>query len=269
MAAQRTKGEGETARTLTAGVLASLAPLPLSALTPERVGEWLEAETPKRGTQAALAFRLLRAFINWCEEQQEYRGISLGKDEDAASAGARILSQPEVRAASVVQMLEGDSLDLDALVVEMKRQAAQVHGGSLERGEAMLIAQAHTLDALFSNLARRSLANMHGGNGEAAERYMRIALKAQSQCRTTLEALAEIKNPRPVAFVKQANISNGPQQVNNGIPDPAHAGEIINQANELSGVGNELLPDTRTSQAARRINQEVEAMGEIHRATNR
>ena len=191
------------------------------------------------------------------------------KGDNPATVNARVMSQPEVRAASVVQVLEGNSLDLDALVVEMQSQAARVHNGSMERGEAMLIAQAHTLDALFSNLARRSIANMHGGNNEAAERWMRFALKAQTQCRTTVETLAEIKNPRPVAFVKQANISNGPQQVNNGIPAPAHAGEIINQSNELSGGGNELLPDTRASQDARRINQEMEAVGEIHRAANR
>lgn len=195
--------------------------------------------------------------------------VRMGKDDNPATVNAHVMSQPEVRAASVVQALEGNSLDLDALVVEMQNQAARVHSGSMERGEAMLIAQAHTLDALFSNLARRSVANMHAGHGEAADRYMRFALKAQSQCRTTVETLAEIKNPRPVAFVKQANISNGPQQVNNGIPAPAHAGEIINQSNELSGGGNELLPDTRASQDARRINQEMEAVGEIHRAANR
>jgi len=68
--------ERKSARHLTAGVLASLAPLPLSALTPERVAEWLEVETPKRGTQAALAFRLLRAFINWCDGQADYQAIA-------------------------------------------------------------------------------------------------------------------------------------------------------------------------------------------------
>lgn len=31
---------------------------------------------------------------------------------------------------------------------------------------------------------------------EACETYLRLALKAQSQCRTTIEALAFIKNPR-------------------------------------------------------------------------
>ena len=73
---ERTKGEGENQKILTAAVLSSLMPLPLSALTAERVSEWLEEETPKRATQAALAFRLLRAFINWCNERNEYKGIA-------------------------------------------------------------------------------------------------------------------------------------------------------------------------------------------------
>lgn len=76
MLPERIKGEGETARTLTAGVLASLAGLQLSALTSNRVADWLADETPKRATQAALAFRLLRAFINWCNERDEYKGIA-------------------------------------------------------------------------------------------------------------------------------------------------------------------------------------------------
>jgi len=78
---ERTKGEGENQKTLTAAVLSSLMPLPLSGLTSECVISWLEVETPKRGTQAALAFRLLRAFVNWCEtkpreNETDYRGIA-------------------------------------------------------------------------------------------------------------------------------------------------------------------------------------------------
>ena len=64
-----------------------------------------------------------------------------------------------------------------------------------------------------------------------------LALKAQAQCRATLEALAEIKNPRPVSFVKQANIANGPQQVNNG---STHAGTHAH-AEKSTGTKNELL----------------------------
>jgi hypothetical protein len=39
---------------------------------------------------------------------------------------------------------------------------------------------------------------------DAADKYMRLALKAQSQCRTTVEALGELKNLQPVAFIHQA-----------------------------------------------------------------
>lgn len=73
---------------------------------------------------------------------------------------------------------------------------------------------------------------------DASERYLRLALKAQNQCRSTLETLAAIKNP-PVVFAKQANINqgNGNQQVNNSTPAPAtHAGKNINQQNELLEV---------------------------------
>jgi len=88
---EQTKGEGEHLRTLKAGVLASLAPLPLSAINAEKVTEWLDLETPRRGTQAALAFRLLRAFLNWCEEQAEYRSIA------APNACARKVSRDHVK----------------------------------------------------------------------------------------------------------------------------------------------------------------------------
>lgn len=66
--------------------------------------------------------------------------------------------------------------------------------------------------------------------------YLGLALKAQAQCRATLEALAEIKNPRPMAFVKQANISGGPQQVNNGM----HPGGGQGDAESLPTPGLEI-----------------------------
>lgn len=63
-------------RTSTAGALASLMPLKLSELNEECIKEWLEAETATRPTQAALAYRLLRAFVNWCDSKPAYRGVA-------------------------------------------------------------------------------------------------------------------------------------------------------------------------------------------------
>lgn len=85
--------------------------------------------------------------------------------------------------------------------------------------ESALVAQAMSLQATYTTLSR--LASKNVTNIKVCDQYLRLALKAQSQCRCTIEALAEMKNPRPVAFVKQANIAAGHQQVNNGEASPA------------------------------------------------
>ena len=96
----------------------------------------------------------------------------------------------------------------------------------------MLVEQAHTLDALFGNLIRRSQNNSSAGYLDAAETYMRLALQAQGQAVRTIEALAEVKNPRAVAFVQQANTTTGPQQTTNGTVAPTRAGENENERNK-------------------------------------
>jgi integrase len=57
------------------GPLASMLDLRLSELTGKRIGAWLSAEVEIRPTQAALSFRLLSVFINWCDSQDEYAGL--------------------------------------------------------------------------------------------------------------------------------------------------------------------------------------------------
>lgn len=158
-------------------------------------------------------------------------------------------------------------LDINEVSAVMREKAEKVKSGDLSDVEATLTAQAATLDTIFNELARRAALNM-GQHLPATEIYLRHAFKAQAQCRSALEALAEIKNPRPVAFVKQANISHGPQQVNNGVQaGEAHAhGNNSIQSNEQSGGSNELLPDTGTQAPACGVNQEMEAVGAIHRA---
>ena len=76
----------------------------------------------------------------------------------------------------------------------------------------MLTAQAHTLDAIFNNLSRRAI---NAEYMDSLDRYLKLALRAQSQCRATWEALTAIKNPPMMGYVRQANIAHGHQQVNN------------------------------------------------------
>jgi hypothetical protein len=125
--------------------------------------------------------------------------------------------------------------DLAELVDDLREQVKQVQGGDLGRVEAMLYGQAVTLQTIFTSLARKTVAQEYLKQFQA---NLTLALKAQAQCRATLQALAEIKNPRPVSFVQQANIANGPQQVNNGPAKPdqyaqAHARKTEDAQNEL------------------------------------
>lgn len=188
---------------------------------------------------------------------------------------ARKLTRPEVHAAGVIQKFEGGNHEVNALVVELAEQVAAVNRGDMSRPEAMLVAQSHTLDEIFAVLARRAQANILEGYSEAGERYMRLAFKAQSQCRTTIETLAEMKNPRPVAFVRQANISNGPQQVNNGgaassfdTKTRAHAGagEIKKPENKLLEAQTNEWLDTGATTTASGANQAVDAVGTVNGA---
>ncbi len=59
-----------------AGALAALMPLKLAEINSERVKAWLRDEATRRPTQAALAFRLLRAFLNWCADTPDYSSIA-------------------------------------------------------------------------------------------------------------------------------------------------------------------------------------------------
>ena len=106
------------------------------------------------------------------------------------------------------------NLDLTMLSNVLREQVSADGSGSLQSAGNMLAAQAHTLDAIFNNLAR-SAVNVE--YVDQLERYLALALRAQSQCRNTWAAVAAIQNPPVMGYVKQANIAHGPQQVNNTV----------------------------------------------------
>lgn len=91
--------------------------------------------------------------------------------------------------------------------------------------ETILATQAVTLDALYHAVLAR--AQQCGNVYHIFEKYLRLALKAQNQCRSTLIALQEIRCPRPIQYVGQANISAGPQQVNNQTAGEKSVGKIF------------------------------------------
>ena len=75
----------------------------------------------------------------------------------------------------------------------------------------LLMSQAISLDSLFAEMARRSVSNM-GDYPQAAERYARLAFKAQANSRATLEALARLHQPREQT-VRHVHVNEGGQAV--------------------------------------------------------
>ncbi len=158
-------------------------------------------------------------------------------------------------------------LSLTDVVGELKAKTQAVHSGDLREAESILIAQATALNTLFAELARRAALNL-GEHIGAAETYLKLALRAQSQCRATLESLAGIKNP-PVIFAKQANIAHGPQQVNNGVAsEPTRVEKNVNPPNELLGNDHGKRLDTGTASTASIGDPFMATVGTLDRATH-
>jgi len=180
---------------------------------------------------------------------------------------ARACLQPSILAANAIGSLNmvGDHTDVPSLTVALNEQCHRVLDGKLHRAESMLISQALTLDALFNRELMTAMKQEHLPQFEA---HMRCALRAQSQCRSTLETLAVIKNP-PVLIAKQANIAHGPQQVNNGPPladAPSRAREIESAQNRLLEQRHGERLDTLPAQAANGADPAMAAVGEVHGA---
>lgn len=93
--------------------------------------------------------------------------------------------------------------------IEVEKRADEKIGRTL--ASRIFTSQAISLDALFTDMARRSGNNM-GRYPDAADRYMRLALKAQAACRSTLEALARLHQPREQT-VKHVHVNEGGQAV--------------------------------------------------------
>jgi hypothetical protein len=128
--------------------------------------------------------------------------------------------------------------------VGVARVAERVKAGDLE---GMLTSQAVTLNAVFTTLTHSARSTKLLDH---FDHYLRLALRAQSQCRATLETLAVVKNP-PV-FAKQANAA-GQQVVNNGVMvGGSRAGKEAGEQNGLLEAPNAERVDQRAAYQGRR-----------------
>jgi hypothetical protein len=182
---------------------------------------------------------------------------------------AEVALDPRAGCAAVVEWYSKGTFgqsDIQELYSALCDRALAVKDNKLGSIDAMLTSQAAALNAIFVELARRSHANL-GEYINAAERYMRLALKAQSQCRATLETIAAIKNP-PVVYARQANIAGGHQQVNNAVPGRGKKSE--DAPNELLEEDRETIDglDNGASPSTIGGNSKLEAVASIDGTTD-
>jgi len=175
---------------------------------------------------------------------------------------AKLVTSSELAAYRVIASNEHKDMhthiDVPTLVQTLKDQGAAANRNDLSQAEAMLMNQATALQTLFARMAERATGAEYMPNFEI---FMRVALKAQSQCRATLETLAAIKNP-PIVYAKQANVTTGPQQVNN----VTHAGRKQDQSIELLEQGHGNYLDTRAQTAPTRVDPDLATVGAVNRA---
>ncbi len=140
------------------------------------------------------------------------------ENETGSQAMARKMLNPDFRnaftASNFAEKVLGTSMETPGImdyVDHMQAVTKAAHGGDIAMASRILAAQALTLDSMFTELGRRCALNM-GEYINAAERYGRLALKAQSNCRATLEALAKLHQPREQT-VKHVHINEGGQAV--------------------------------------------------------
>lgn len=143
------------------------------------------------------------------------------KSKDGETRGetfARVLSNPFLRHGAITGNIGNnliakspDNPSRGDYAMIIKKEAERATNGDLTMASETLTAQAMTLDAIFTEMARRSLLNL-GEYPLAAERYMRLALKAQSNSRATLAELAKLHQPREQT-VRHVHVNDGGQAV--------------------------------------------------------
>ena len=195
------------------------------------------------------------------EEEEEDRpthavNVYLKEGETRERAHARFECKPEWLAAQSISFLSFSSeqpADLNQLITELEYQVDRSRSSN-SRAESILVSQTHTLDALFHRLLKRAEANIREGY-PAGREYLKLAMRAQSQCRSTLDSLVALQRPTII----QTNIAHGHQQVNNYAEG--------NPPNELMEQQDERM-DTGTPSEAVKGGQALETVGEEHGAAD-
>lgn len=181
-------------------------------------------------------------------------------DQYVAQQMASSLLSPESTNALLMQAFANANtsqfVDHEHTEAELKQHVQALKSQSpLARAERLLISQAESLNTIFCEMAFQSASK---SSLREREILMRVALKAQSQCRATLDSLAGLKQPS-VVFAKTANIAQH-QQINQA------TNQQINQPNQQTSqqpttqpLGQPAAMPRTSSTTAKTISQQTQA----------
>ena len=205
-------------------------------------------------------------------EKASPSGRALSRAPDRRVEGVRstaeLLTDGSANTAVVTGYLSATQGGDDLLAVAnlLNEQVSAIAAGDVTQLERMLLSQATALQAMFVDLAVRAKSQDHR---HWHNPLTTLALQCAAQSRQAITALAELRAPRAVMFAKQANVTTGPQQINNGISmgprDVARAEGKSFARNELLEATDEQRLVTRAASAAVGNDSRLEAVGAINR----
>lgn len=180
--------------------------------------------------------------------------------DDLKTTTEHFLSLSTIGASSAKTMnfngvIPNENISLQYAKEILEKSFVEVQTGELSMLEQMLISQAFALNMAFNSLSARATRQTSASNNQM---LMNLCLKSQNQCRATIDSLVRLKQPSQTTFVKQANIANGHQQINN------LAEKNVTPQNELLKNSNAKL-DSGGTEASKRIDTALEALEAINR----
>ena len=190
-------------------------------------------------------------------DKKQILTLKLEKNQTKEQALAEFQSKSEFLITAVIESFNvslGEDFDFQSNMRVLGKTIREIQSGDLSKIEEMYISQAVALEAMFASLARRAKVQ---DKLLQYDTHMRLALKAQNQSRATLQALVQLKQPSNTQFIKQANIAQGHQQVNN------LAEKNITPQNELLRIDDATLDSGRKT-APERVNTALEALDKVN-----
>jgi hypothetical protein len=183
-----------------------------------------------------------------------------GETDEDRRYWAKCASHPTWHAANSVARLsagEKGPYIIQELLDELGKQVhAVTRKSDISRCHAMLTGQAHTLQSLHYHLLEMAMERFI--DREDIDLFLRYSLRAQAQCRQTIETQANLRNPRTLAYM-QTNIAEN-IQVNN---TPTALEVFSNAQSKLLATQDDNMLDRGATGETGGGNSSVEAVGAV------